>query len=323
MHVGVLIGRFQPLHAGHISIIEQACTQCDKLLILVGSANIKETRKNPWSLNHRKEEIKHSILTPNFEILAIPDMVYNTECWVSLVKSKVYKRVKSESKVTLFCHEKEGNDYLYLFPEWDRVHLESHKNICGTQVRELIFDKIEHQVCEPWDYMLSDTFINNLKKEESIKKTVMESYPFPETLNFLTADALVVKGEDVLLVVRKDNDKLAMAGGFKNSNETLLETALRELKEETGLTIPASVLSGHIPQKIYDSPLRNEEVPKITSVFKFVLPEGDYPLTASDDALLAKWFPLKGLANYCMHEDHFSIIFDMLPEHEKLMLEGV
>ena len=38
MRIGILVGRFQPLHKGHIEAIEFAKNNSDKLYIIVGSA---------------------------------------------------------------------------------------------------------------------------------------------------------------------------------------------------------------------------------------------------------------------------------------------
>ncbi|MGL5691937.1 MAG: adenylyltransferase/cytidyltransferase family protein [Bacteroidales bacterium] len=55
---GFIVGRFQPLHIGHIYMIQNALVCVDKLLIFVGSANEKNTVRNPLAY-----EVRYDILT--------------------------------------------------------------------------------------------------------------------------------------------------------------------------------------------------------------------------------------------------------------------
>ena len=50
-----------------------------------------------------------------------------------------------------------------------------------------------------------------------------------------TVDAVVVRGEAILLIKRHDNGLWALPGGLVEVNQTLAEAVLRELLEETGL----------------------------------------------------------------------------------------
>jgi len=47
MNIGVFLSRMQPLHIGHLGIIDKVLAENDKLLILIGSANKKGTVRNP------------------------------------------------------------------------------------------------------------------------------------------------------------------------------------------------------------------------------------------------------------------------------------
>ena len=55
MKVGIYIGRFQPLHVGHLSIISHMCETYEHIIILVGSANLPSSRKNPFDFDIRKQ----------------------------------------------------------------------------------------------------------------------------------------------------------------------------------------------------------------------------------------------------------------------------
>jgi len=51
--VGLVIGRFQPFHNGHVYLFEKAFDQCEKIIIGVGSTN-RKNKNNPWSANERR-----------------------------------------------------------------------------------------------------------------------------------------------------------------------------------------------------------------------------------------------------------------------------
>lgn len=52
MKVGVIIARMQPIHNGHLELINQALNENEKVLVLVGSAN-KLNKRNPIPIANR------------------------------------------------------------------------------------------------------------------------------------------------------------------------------------------------------------------------------------------------------------------------------
>jgi cytidyltransferase-like protein len=59
--VAVYIGRFQPLHIGHTKIIDKGLNEYDYLIVFIGSANISDNNKNPYSAFLRKEFVENYI----------------------------------------------------------------------------------------------------------------------------------------------------------------------------------------------------------------------------------------------------------------------
>ena len=55
---GLILGRFQTIHNGHVQLIEICRELCDKTLILIGSAQESGTVRNPYDINLRKKAIK-------------------------------------------------------------------------------------------------------------------------------------------------------------------------------------------------------------------------------------------------------------------------
>jgi ADP-ribose pyrophosphatase YjhB (NUDIX family) len=64
---------------------------------------------------------------------------------------------------------------------------------------------------------------------------------------YLAVSAAIVRGDRVLVVrrARPPGDVFTLPGGVVEAGETLREAVIREVKEETGLTIEPVALAGH------------------------------------------------------------------------------
>ncbi|MFO8110079.1 MAG: nicotinamide-nucleotide adenylyltransferase [Thermoplasmata archaeon] len=74
---GLFIGRFQPFHNGHLTIVKQMQEECDVIAIGVGSAQEQRTQNNPLSGGERITMIRRLLESEgilNFEIYPIPDL---------------------------------------------------------------------------------------------------------------------------------------------------------------------------------------------------------------------------------------------------------
>lgn len=315
--LGILIGRFQPLHEGHKEIILKASKLCDKLLILVGSANVSRNIKNPWTYVERRDIIQKFLDSKGLtfeEVQLIPmnDYRYSDSQWIADVQ-EIVNLHPTYGKRVLFGFDKEGNDYLKWFPQYGFQNIESTSSINATKVRQTMFERtfpsfngliVPEDVQADYDYF----------KSEAAR---FADYPFPESLNFNCSDALIECNGHVLLIKRKfapGRNAWALPGGFKNRNETFTQCAIREAFEETNLRVPEKVLIGSIVgSKLFDSPKRGNGIPRNTFVVHFKIqpdPDGKLPrANGADDASECKWVPLSdALNNYRLHDDHCDII---------------
>lgn len=78
----------------------------------------------------------------------------------------------------------------------------------------------------------------------------------------------------------------AIPGGFMEGNETVEETAFRELKEETGIEDIYLEQFG-----VFNKPGRDPRGPTVTVAFFALINSDDCRLIASEDAAKAKWWP--------------------------------
>lgn len=56
--LGFMVGRFQMLHKGHESLINEGLDLCERFVILLGNSEESRTKKNPFTFEERKEMIK-------------------------------------------------------------------------------------------------------------------------------------------------------------------------------------------------------------------------------------------------------------------------
>lgn len=90
--VGVVIGRFQPFHLGHAWLIKESLRKFEKLIILVGSSNIKD-RNNLWDLKTRIKMLEDFISHENVgdRIIKIEEIedVPSDDNWLEIALSKI------------------------------------------------------------------------------------------------------------------------------------------------------------------------------------------------------------------------------------------
>lgn len=90
---GLLIGRFQPFHLGHLDALHFALSKVDKLWIGLGSSNKPLQKNNPFSAEERKEMILASIddsMKQRIQIYFIPDLDNHIK-WIELINTIVPK----------------------------------------------------------------------------------------------------------------------------------------------------------------------------------------------------------------------------------------
>jgi len=90
---GLLIGRFQPFHLGHLDALRFALSKVDKLWIGLGSSNKPLQKDNPFSAEERKEMILASIddsMKQRIQIYFIPDLDNHIK-WIELINTIVPK----------------------------------------------------------------------------------------------------------------------------------------------------------------------------------------------------------------------------------------
>lgn len=111
----------------------------------------------------------------------------------------------------------------------------------------------------------------------------------------LSADIVILTrqngGLKLLMIKRGGHPFLgywALPGGFANPDETIEQTAARELEEETGIAGLDLRLIG-----IYSAPGRDPRGWTVTAAFGVLIPDGIIDAEAGDDAADIKWVDVR------------------------------
>lgn len=90
---GLMTGRFQPFHNGHLALTKQILSECDELVIVVGSAQFNFIDKDPFTAGERTLMIHEALreakanLSKCYVIPVANDE--NNARWIAYLKSMV------------------------------------------------------------------------------------------------------------------------------------------------------------------------------------------------------------------------------------------
>ena len=79
--LGIIVGRFQTFHTGHLYMVDKACAVCDRVGVFVGSSQESGTLKNPFTYEEREYIIK-KVFGGAVEVCPLPDAgIGNVPAW--------------------------------------------------------------------------------------------------------------------------------------------------------------------------------------------------------------------------------------------------
>ena len=154
---GLMMGRFQPFHLGHLELARQILDECDEVIIAVTSSQFNYLEKDPFTAGERIEMIYNSLKGSDLNlnrciVLAIENQ-FNVATWPSYLKSMLPEFEKVYS----------GNDYVKMllsdfgFTVVNPLFLEREK-YTATKIRSLISSG------EEWEHLVPSAVANFIKK---------------------------------------------------------------------------------------------------------------------------------------------------------------
>ena len=132
---GLLIGRFQPFHLGHLAALRFALPKVDKLWLGLGSSNKPMEKNNPFSVDERKKMILSSIddsIKNKISIFPIPDLDNHVK-WIQNIDTIVpdYEIIFSNDPMTEHLYSKRKIQVT-------AIPFLKRDQLSGTRLRDLI-----------------------------------------------------------------------------------------------------------------------------------------------------------------------------------------
>lgn len=124
----------------------------------------------------------------------------------------------------------------------------------------------------------------------------------PKANSLIPAASAVVTNErgEILLQRRSDNDLWSIPGGAMEPGETIRQTAIREVREETGIEVETKRLVGIYSDPNHVVEYSDGEVRQQFSVCFACEPVGG-ELSTSDESLEVGYFPPEAIEGMNMH----------------------
>ncbi|MDR0703168.1 MAG: bifunctional nicotinamide-nucleotide adenylyltransferase/Nudix hydroxylase [Azoarcus sp.] len=328
----ILIGRFQPFHNGHAALLREALARAARVILVIGSAFQARNAKNPFTWEERAAMIAASLDEASARRVAFVPVrdYYDDRRWAAALETGVRAELEKSGiaapRIALAgFHKDASSDYLGIFPRWSFIAVERQGEIDATTIRQRYFnagntdgvraslqDLVPPAVARYLDDWATRPVFSAMQEEHKAIEAYKKKWGVGP---FITLDAVVTAANHVLLIRRKHapgKGLWAIPGGFLEGRERLLQGAIRELKEETGLDVPdAGLLPALRDVAVFDHPDRCQRGRIITHAHWFDLPSGHLPaIQGADDAAEARWFPIAAISGMEaeLFEDHFIIL---------------
>ncbi|UCE91342.1 MAG: nicotinamide-nucleotide adenylyltransferase [Methanobacteriota archaeon] len=152
---GLIVGRFQPFHKGHLKAIQEALSQSDDIVVVIGSAEESHTADNPLTASERYQTIISSLSEEEVtrtHVVPIRD-IHRYSVWVNHIESYVppFDVVFSNSPITRSLFSQVGY-------EVRGTKAYNPKQYNGSEIRKRIVEggKWRHLVPQPVARMIDE-----------------------------------------------------------------------------------------------------------------------------------------------------------------------
>lgn len=338
----VFIGRFQPFHNEHKRILDTALESARNVLVLIGSCDGPRTPKNPFTYAERSDMILGEY-APGTALYtdSLNDYPLDDDMWAEQVRQKIkevaldvannggFRLHGTDSlKIGIIGAKKDDSSfYLDMFQEFEVVLVDLEHMIHATDIRLNYFRNespklVAHMLPDStlrfmaefatYDYY---SYLCDWQKTIDYHKEMWKDAPFP--VKDVTVDVVVRYRNRILLVRRRSHPGKglwAIPGGHLEVGERIINGAIRECKEETGLVLNAKDC---LEVKVFDQVDRSTLGRVITHAHYFDLSYllEEPKVVASDDAMDADWIDIGLIYPGALFDDHFHIIDYFLEEY--------
>ena len=138
--LGILVGRFQTVHLGHVQMIRTALALCQRVAVFVGSSQESGTRMNPLPYEVRRQLLQN-VFGDGLEVYPLPDIgVGNNAKWGDYVIENVRRCCGQYPDLLVSGKEARRIDWFDGVNSLRIAELYIPKSIqiCASEMRELL-----------------------------------------------------------------------------------------------------------------------------------------------------------------------------------------
>ncbi len=160
---GLMMGRFQPFHLGHLDLVKQILSECDEVVIAITSSQFNYLEKDPFTASERIEMIHQALKESGVDLskcFIIPiENQFNIVTWASYLKSILPQFNKVYS----------GNEYVSMLLADAGVQVIAPKFLDrdrynATNIRNLIAED------KDWQNFVPSAVVNVIKKINGVNR---------------------------------------------------------------------------------------------------------------------------------------------------------
>ncbi len=172
---GLMMGRFQPFHLGHLELVKQILDECDEVIIALTGSQFNYIEKDPFTSGERIEMIHQTLKENDIDlglcyIVAVENQ-FNVATWASYLKSSLphFDKVYSGNDYVVMLLADSG--YTVVTPKFFNRELYN-----ATKIRQMIAND------EQWKKLVPSSVSEIIKKINGVKriKTIFQSDTKPQ-----------------------------------------------------------------------------------------------------------------------------------------------
>lgn len=158
--LGMVLGRFQVLHNGHVNMVKRALDLCDIVVVYIGSSQASRTQTNPFSYEERRDMFAEvftlEMTCGRLIIRPLPDIgVGNNEGWGAYVLNTFENEFHTLPDLYVSGCEKERSSWFTneMAPNTDELRMTRHNiEVSGTLCRTTLLENNYDKWCDlvPW-----------------------------------------------------------------------------------------------------------------------------------------------------------------------------
>jgi nicotinamide-nucleotide adenylyltransferase len=155
---GFYIGRFQPYHNGHQTVLERVARSVDEIVIGVGSAQLSHELENPFTAGERVLMITRSLASLDRPLYVIPiEDIQRNALWVSHVRSMTppFDCVFSSNPLVMRLFAEAG----HTVHSPDMYERQTHS---GTAIRRRMLSG------EPWEHLVPKAVVEVIREIDGV-----------------------------------------------------------------------------------------------------------------------------------------------------------